>query len=797
MGCSPERLKRINKLQKIKDMWFDKDTQLGRNIFKVAGDDPAYFTKFYEGEVQSDFHYGDVPSMQKLKRLERKVKKFGNQMGKKPGSFAKWFYLPENVLKNNPIMENLYDLMIDPATITKGNRTENRKKYGTALLQAAEIWHKNMAPKLWKVLNEGIHDYISVLESNQTALGIEKGLVDKIKENLLVKNEKTGKYEMAKQKNYFPTQILDIIPAFNELTENMWSGDAGKRIGNVTEYIDRVTKDIGDNLKLDGNVYERGGKSPTRVSKNVVSVIDQYAKGATRFNFSARVSREVTKALRDLQKLEGQDMDDHLAFLADYIKDTHSAALGLDMKQSKFGKISRAITSWQFMSKLGFNVRGAARNATQSLQNWVWFGWKGIREYQQFSASDALKISMEAEMNRHGIFYTNLEELAMPAEFLPSTKMIDGKLVEVSPGVGEKFTHGLEKLAKKSGWMMQTVENRLNRSLTFKIAYSKMYNELLANKDFIAKDIEKSYAGKELEAAVIKKIQRKSGRFAAIMVKELHYEYSPFAKPKALRTAPGAVLGQFSTYSINFFEYQRKILAEGGRSVLGNDWNSADAWRMYRLGMMYTAVDAIISPLFSTDLGKLIQNDTKDRAAQLYTWFTGNEAERKKVFFGKGPAIGTFGGPFVSDLITIGQLTNFMKMNESDMMSYMAGYQDYSQRTKDDKIFEVARLLNTQIARTAFSTAPKVVNGTGIMTLLSGELGLYGSKEVTDGHTKLFKNARKVAPDLLDQGLTPLSEKQKIAKGYSRAMKGQTPNKRNLSDEDMQKVLRALAKLQN
>jgi len=245
MACSPERLKRINKLQSIKDMWFDKDSEVGKNIFKVAGEDPAYFKKFYEAEMHSDFHYGDVPSMAKLKKLERKVKKFGRQMGRRPGNFAKWFYLPENVLKNNPItksffdkliisgnyyrgnmkevtsgldtivslldtatkeanavsrwggtrsqaqkrlaklnaeyqklletnpdqankfyeenlkslqgdselaiMENLYELMIDPTTITKGNRAKNRKKYGTALVQAAELWHKDMAPKLWNI----------------------------------------------------------------------------------------------------------------------------------------------------------------------------------------------------------------------------------------------------------------------------------------------------------------------------------------------------------------------------------------------------------------------------------------------------------------------------------------------------------------------------------------------------------------------------------------------------------------------------------------------------------------------
>ena len=35
----------------------------------------------------------------------------------------------------------------------------------------------------------------------------------------------------------------------------------------------------------------------------------------------------------------------------------------------------------------------------------------------------------------------------------------------------------------------------------------------------------------------------------------LHYLYDPFAKAKILRNPLGSVLGQYSTYGINFFEY--------------------------------------------------------------------------------------------------------------------------------------------------------------------------------------------------------------------------------------------------
>ena len=890
-GCSPEKKARIDLLLEIHDTWFDKKSDIGKKIHAVTGGDVRYWKQFYEAEMRSDFDYGELPKIKRLKALNRKMKKFANNVSKKPGNFAKWFYLPENVMSKNPttkdyfdnvvragnfyrgnmhkvtsnlntivdlvnmsskengimtkfgitrnkaqktlaemeakyqallntdkdeanrywkdklqdlsydseleVMQNLHELMIDPSRLTK-NKKEAIRKYGTNLVQAADLWHNTMAPQLWKVLNEGINDYITVLESNKTALGIEQRVIDKIKDNLLTKDEH-GKWSMKKEADYFPTQYLDIIPTFNTLTESIWSGEADKKMGDVNKYIDKITEEISNNLKLDGNTFERNNKRPTRVSKNVLSIIDTYAKGATRFNYTARITRDTVKALQDLQgfKVRAEDMDDHIKFLADYVKDTHSSAVGLDMKQSKFGKIARAITSWQFMSKLGFNVRGAARNATQSLQNFIYFGYKGIRDYHKFGKGDEMQRIMTEEMKRHGVFFTNLEELAMPAELLPSTKMVDGRLIEAAPTTAENFTQFLERVAKVSGKPMQWVENEVNRSLTFKIAFSKSWNELTGREDIIRRELEKSKPGegKLIEKRIKQYIARKSSNFAASAVKELHYEYTPFAKPKILRNPAGAVAGQFSTYGINFFEYNRKIIAEGGDSILARDWNSEQAWRMYRLGLTYLAIDGMLSPLLSTDISKLVQHDTKERMEQLYTWFTGSEAEKKKVFFGKGPLIGTFGGPFVSDLITVGQLTNFMRMKDNDMMSYLAGYQDFAERTKDEKVFEYVRLLNTQLARTLYSTVPKMVNGTGFTTLIGSELGLYGSSKLNAQHDNLFKKARKYSPGFVDDYLTPLHEKQRLAKGYKKALSAKNNPRADLNPNDLREIMSLLESL--
>lgn len=133
----------------------------------------------------------------------------------------------------------------------------------------------------------------------------------------------------------------------------------------------------------------------------------------------------------------------------------------------------------------------------------------------------------------------------------------------------------------------------------------------------------------------------------------MHYDYSVYAKPQALRTSVGAVLGQFQTYSINFFEYQRKILAEGGRDVISGDLTGDSAMRAYRLGMLYTLVQGLITPLTNTDLGSLIQNDTLDKIEGMYWYFM---ADPKEIDLDKLKYGGLYGEKWIKKIDAINEL---------------------------------------------------------------------------------------------------------------------------------------------
>ena len=236
------------------------------------------------------------------------------------------------------------------------------------------------------------------------------------------------------------------------------------------------------------------------------------------------------------------------------------------------------------------------------------------------------------------------------------------------------------------------------------------------------------------------------------MVKELHYEYSPFAKPKALRTAPGAVLGQFSTYSINFFNYQRKIAKRGASDIVHGDWDSPEAWRLYRLGMLALAVEGL-SIATNSDFGNLIQNDTLSRIKQYTTLVTKDEAAKKRAFFGKGPILGTFGGPFIADLVTLGNVFGMYKLllnfetGDTSMLGYLAGYHDYAGSRKDQKVYDVARLINTELARQFFVIGPRAYNGAGFGEIAQMQTGVYPSKFYKNIKAKLLKSIGAPTPD--------------------------------------------------
>jgi hypothetical protein len=691
-----------------------------------------------------------------------------------------------------------------------------------------------MSPKLWGELVRGIDYYADVIKANSSSYSGLKEISKKID------RLKDIKYE----ENYFPTQILEIFPTLRRVTEDIYSGRADKNMESLGEYVDNMIADVEKKLSVPGSIFEKSTLGATRISKNVPAVLDSYIKNVTRFNYTSKATSELTKALKKLSTLEGGVLEKQAEYLSKYITDMHSTVLGLNIKDSKLGYFARAMTSYQFMSKLGLNVRTAARNATQSLQNWVYFGGRAIWDTMNYQKSDAFKKSLDAEMKLHGVYFVNLEELAVANKLLPKVREVDGRLVEDSASMADQFSEALESIAKFTGKPMQWVENKVNRSLTFKIAFTQQYRALKDNPALLRRAVskDKSLTEEQIAESLHKTIVKKSGRFAANMVKELHYNYDPWAKPKIMQTPVGAVLGQFQTYSINFFEYQRKIAAQGGSKMLAREWNSPEAWRLYRLGMLYAGINGVLSPFFGVDFGNLVENATLDEIGAITMYLSSPEVENyaellktkkwksgvkkdKPTVPGVTPKVELtaqdylmrvgdifateLGGPTVSDfrkairklntddgigrLINLGNLNSINNMSLGERTAYTLGYRDLANRVEDDSaISEVLSFLNTQLYRTWNYTIPRWIGGASPATLGFNELGIYQTKKAKEGQRAMFDFMNKNAPHSIGKWFVDKKLEKKKNQAWKKFMSGKNPKASSFSDDEMKSIMESL-----
>tara|TARA_R110002050_G_scaffold212928_1_gene349097 strand:+ start:13094 stop:15901 length:2808 start_codon:yes stop_codon:yes gene_type:complete len=674
------------------------------------------------------------------KSLSKKYNKYTEIMNNEGWKKAEVYYQKELADLSYDTQFKVFELANDVLRNPDLVKT-NVEKYGIFSDIASE-W-KSISPKLFKDLRNGLDSYVKAIsQANEVSGGAytqSLEAIQKIRSNL------------KKQPNYFPTEVLEMFPTFKVLQESIYekaSPGKAKNVSKLNDYVTNMSEILIDNLSLDKNALERKYKDRVRYNKDIITVMDNYVRNVTMFNFASKSSNDLISGIREIQQMSPKNAEHQAEFYIDYLYDTHATMMGLNVKSPFWRTAARNVTAWEFASKLGLNLRGAVRNATQSLQNYVYFGAKGMKDSLNYLDTANIGALAQTEAKRHGVYFANARELTNTLGLFPDvvTSKINGKEVFTYKydTVSRKFTEGLEKFAATTAKPMRWVENKVNRQLTFKIAFALRHQQLNNNAGMIEKDVRKAIKSGKLDEKtdvneyVQNLITRRASNFGASMVKELHYEYSGFAKPKALRTPAGSILGQFMTYSFNFFNYQAKIASKAKDRIVAGDWRSEEAFRMYRLGMLYSFIYGVISPLTNTDVGNLVQNDTYERLKNYADAMSEDPEERKRAFYGKGPIIGTVGGPFVSDVITLGNvtgLTDLMSNGENDehsWLGYLGGYQDYSESRDSDRVFDAVRTLNTEVARQIFVIAPRMYNGAGLGTLAQIEFGITPSKKMKE-----------------------------------------------------------------
>tara|TARA_R100000278_G_scaffold21210_1_gene20102 strand:+ start:15349 stop:18195 length:2847 start_codon:yes stop_codon:yes gene_type:complete len=663
-------------------------------------------------------------------------------------------------------------------------RAVKGKQYGY-LAKAAIEWKK--LDKFAMDLNlAGLKNYYNALRYNHSVLKNYDGY------NTVLRQIDSMYKQLKKHRDqgsaYFPVLTFDILPTLAEVSGNLFN--SGQKSGKSwKEGVDAVNKlqDI-----LDKNVYvsrnlKDGSIESKEIEYNVIPIMDNYIKTATRFNYVSYNNAKYIQATKNLWKSFSSDsknsptaLDKKLEFYESYMSDTHGLITGEAYRGSEAQRnFARALTSYQFLSKLGLNVRSAARNSSQSLLNYVYFGGKGISDYYQWKGNPDNKVRVEQGLANNGTLFGEIREIYMDG-LQQNVKNADGTYSQkFDLTFGDKIAEGLNIAAEKSGFMMQWVENKINRRYTFELGYSEKWKaddriEPQLRQRFekkLARDLKNEGKGETVEQlkqetdSLFEKNdstrfevkfeqyrRQRAERMGEKAVNMLHFDYSPLAKPKALITPLGSVLGQFQFYGLSFFNLQKNIATKGKDAMLAGAWNHPQAFRMYRLGFLYAGVVGLVSALTNSDVGNLVQNDTIERINQIRNYSFGDDEQSERAYFGKGPIAGNL-GPTVADMVNLGNLSLLYNLDEEGYAALVLGYEDHRDKSPSERLELLVRGLNTQAGRTIYDTIPKLRKGVNPFILLQSELGLWSNNEIKERRKWLGENVPVLGNFFLDEDI--------------------------------------------
>jgi len=664
-------------------------------------------------------------------------------------------------------------------------------KYPGKVVEAAKIWREQMMPRLDKMLVNGIANYKYGFKRTKGTFGDDVGFGEMGKKIEIIESYIN---KMVKKGGGFPIKNLDIVPTLGKTSELYHTGTK-ESMREANELLDSLVKNVVESDININNVMRSGDGAKGEISYNIIDAIDSYTRSVSRFNMVSGQTNAYLKGIRGMknmaEKVSDADLQAGVDSMVEYMADSYSHNVGLSNSQVG-SKIARALTSWQAIGKMGFpNLRTPVRNAGQYLQNVVWFGFKGMRDLKSELQNTRMLNRVNEGLADNGILFPEITEIYQ--NYAPKRKRDDATglyMEDVSLGASDFVLGGLEKIAKAVNKPMTEIENNLNRRTTFQLGYIKEWKAQSQALDYHMKNFERKVMNNPKKYGVTKdnpiealrkeKLplhdemvdaydyhfeqyrKKMATNVANETVVELHYDYDASAKPRIMRGATGSVATQFQTFSVNFFNYQRKIINNGTNEIMAGMWGGENAWRMYRLGSLYLGISGL-SAITNTDLTGLVNNDTYERLTQWYKYANGDKEDRERAMFGRG--ISTLAGPTISDAVRLGQIAGFMQMDEDDWKSYMFGYGDFASATDDDKTKELVRTLNVGMGRMVYGHMPRMINGANLSSHIGLEFGLYNSKE--NKKRQEWVQGSKYSPLkwVYDKWKKPTKKQQKLAKG--------------------------------
>jgi len=633
-----------------------------------------------------------------------------------------------------------------------------RDKDGNPLTENMQTALKNysvLMEDMWTVLSNGVRTKVGTLRMKmQRSSPNEIAKLDQIEQEIF------DRLRPDRVAGFFPHYTTDLGAGFlNGLMPHLDALDhATAPYLKDRPTIDSAMKSISTYIESP-HAKGRSAKEYS-YSPNFLKSVGAYISDVNRFNYLAYADNVHAKTLVSIENMYKDTkggLEGYAKNIFDFISDMHMSAtgrkpdMGIDNPQGH--ALMRSVLGFEFISKMGMNLRGAARNFTQRLLDYIEWGPVAIMESKKFW-NDPSQISREVlqdvmkSLDKKGITFKEgspeLQEsmgashpaLAKVArwnvetgkmEFAPASKL-ENMADAISNVAGSKLIAGAHR------W----VENK-NRELSYKVGFHQMWKWLntSAFQEYVvnSENASRKREGKpeitsetEIEKITARKRARFADNYATNMVIINHFDYNDISKANILTKPWGRVLGQFQHFTFAFMERSWDIMKRAKSDVVEGDFAGANFQKAMRYSFIYFLAPVIASAITGIEFGNLIENDTKRRAEELGAWMFGDEEQRKRAFYGRGPVMGNIGAPVMSDLLTIGQLMQFVNMEDDSMLALLSGYEDMSGISGDRRAYEKTRLINTALARYLYREVPQIVKG-NIGWAAQSELGLYRSKK--------------------------------------------------------------------
>ena len=622
---------------------------------------------------------------------------------------------------DNSLLIQKYKDPNDPSTVISSKRA-----YINRIDSAASAWRE--------VQDVGKTHLVQSIKNMNQIIDLKYGERSTVAEKLTEQYSEIARKLEEKEGGYVPHFVLDIMAHSMEIPLKIAKSESRNDRDRILQNYISEARNI--NVGLTQRLKEKGKLDEEYFSRNPMLYATEYIKQVAQFNHSTYVNLAYTKgvkklsevALRNAGEKEGKTAEVYSKILTDL----HSRATGKTRIEDapQADNLIRLLSSFQFISKLGFSPRGALRNATQRLLNFSYFGAIAQKDATVATMTDTnYKKAMEVELDKHGLKFL---DIAQVTEGIVTASDMTNLGIDYNKGMfTAKESETLLNHATKKG--MQAAEftskftkwaENSNRRATFNVAFHQRLQQLKKTDKYSNWEGDTSSGKQKLT-----RLHEKAGNYAAKMTSLLHFEYSPFGKAKIFTGRVGTAIGTFQHYAFSFANLQKQMYNDFIRATKAGDYTGPEVGRIIRHGMLYTMAD-LVSGVFNADFSSYINNDTFSRAKDLVAFLIGDEEESKKAFYGKG-LVGATGIVPLSDLIelhNLGAAAGYWKLlaDEDSTMGWLAGMRKYKKIDDGEFAGEVAGMFSIEAERIIKRTIPALGHENRTLgSILHAEFGLY------------------------------------------------------------------------